>query len=108
MGSLSSRPSVPSQPQPQVIYVPAPTPVVTNTGSSTSSGNAGSSSTNSAGSNAAGTETQTTEQNATEIREENLLSRGRGRFGTVKTSFRGLLSLASGAGAGGRKTLLGE
>jgi hypothetical protein len=43
---------------------------------------------------------------AEEARRSNLLGRDRGRFGTVQTGFRGLLSLASSLGQ--RKTLLGE
>lgn len=49
--------------------------------------------------------TVTPERQASETRRKNLLSRDRGRYGTVQTGFRGLLSLASNIG---RKTLLGE
>lgn len=41
------------------------------------------------------------------LRKENLLSRNRGRFGTVLTGFRGFLSAATG-NEKQRKTLLGE
>lgn len=46
------------------------------------------------------------EATAAENRRAGLLRRNRGRFGTVQTSFRGLLGLA--ADGGQRKTLLGE
>jgi hypothetical protein len=46
------------------------------------------------------------DQTAAAAREGSLLQRNRGIFGTVQTSFRGLLDLAS--NSGGRKTLLGE
>jgi hypothetical protein len=46
------------------------------------------------------------EETAAEQRRENLLRRNRGRFGTIQTSFRGLLGLATQGGQ--RKTLLGE
>lgn len=52
------------------------------------------------------TPSPTPEQAAAETRRENLLGRDRGRFGTVKTGFRGLLDLALPFGR--RKTLLGE
>jgi hypothetical protein len=41
-----------------------------------------------------------------QARTQSLLQRNRGIFGTVQTSFRGLLDLAN--PASGRKTLLGE
>lgn len=84
MGSLASRPKVPSTPT-QVVYVPAPS-----------------------------TSTPTTpppdpvdpDKAASEARAGGLLARDRSRFGTISTSFRGLLDLATNAGK--RKTLLGE
>lgn len=84
MGSLASRPSVPTQ---TVIYktVDATTDT-TSTTSDTSSD---------------------TEQTAAEIREESLLQRDRGRSGTVTTSFRGLLDMIENNEAE-RKTLLGQ
>lgn len=90
MGSLASRPKVPRvQQQPQIVYVPTP---VTATPSSSA------------------TETQTSEptqsERQSELRQQNLLTRSRGRFGTVTTSFRGLLSSVNNAGQS--KTLLGE
>ncbi len=45
------------------------------------------------------------EEQSAENRRQSLLRRSRGRFGTVLTSFRGLLSPS---GSGERKTLLGE
>jgi hypothetical protein len=84
MGSLTSRPDIPSQPQ--VIYMPAPvyTPPLATPGMP--SGDGGS--------------------EETPDRSGGLLLRDRGRFGTVLTGFRGLLAPAG--SAGGRKTLLGE
>ncbi len=90
MGSLSSRPQVPSQPT--VVYVPQSTP--TTTPSTTSSGGTTSNPT----SNEGGGEAQ--------ARTQNLLQRSRGRFGTIQTSFRGLLAITD--ALTGRKTLLGE
>ena len=49
---------------------------------------------------------ETTNVNVDEQREENLLQRDRGRFGTVRTGFSGLLGLADTSGQ--RKSLLGE
>ncbi len=98
MGSIASRPKVPSAAQPQVIYVPqtvyTPAPSTatptTNTGGGTGDTGGGG----------------TAEPTASDVRTSNLLSRNRGIFGTVTTSFRGLLSLA--AQTPQRKTLLGE
>lgn len=76
MGSLASRPSPPPPPPP---YVPPPPP--------------------------AAPPPPDPEETAAEQRRTSLLSRSRGRYGTVLTSFRGLLGLS---GGGDRKTLLGE
>jgi hypothetical protein len=91
MGSLASRPKVPSNPQPQIVYMqqpayqPPPTPKTPmNNG-----------------------DAQGDETSAAKAREESLLTRDRSRYGTVTTSFRGLLNLASNGG-GQKKTLLGE
>jgi hypothetical protein len=84
MGSLSSRPKVPSAPQ--VVYVPQPT-------TPTSSPDPVDTVTNS-------------EAVSKEAREENLLRRSRGTAGTVLTGFRGLLETIGGNQS--RKTLLGE
>lgn len=105
MGSLASRPKVPSySASPQVVYVPAPTassPSTTNTSTSQSAG----------GSNVdAGTDsTQVTSEVAKEVREDNLLRRSRGRLSTVLTGFKGILSdTANTATNSQRKSLLGE
>ena len=105
MGSLASRPKVPSySASPQVVYVPAPTassPSTTNTSTSQSAG----------GSNVdAGTDsTQVTSEVAKEVREDNLLRRSRGRLSTVLTGFKGILSdTANTATSSQRKSLLGE
>lgn len=84
MGSISSRPRVPAQPQ-VIYYVPQQQQAA----APAESGEPG------------------PDEVAAEQRRKNLLSRGRGRFGTIRTSFRGLLSLAGG-GDGQPKTLLGE
>ncbi|MFP4313335.1 MAG: hypothetical protein ACLFR0_03315 [Alphaproteobacteria bacterium] len=84
---------MPNIQQPRVVYVPQPvvsqpaTPAVQ-------------ASDNSAGTDSAG------EKSGAEIRKENLLTRNRSRFGTITTSFRGLLS--SGKTERTTKTLLGE
>lgn len=91
MGSLASRPKVPNVQQPQIVYIPAPvqsspasTPLSTNPS----------------------VEETSTSENVAEQREKNLLTRNRGRFGTVTTSFRGLLNTNSANRQ--TKTLLGE
>lgn len=91
MGSLASRPKVPGVQQPQVIYVPAPVQTTSSPAATT---------------NVAPQPSGQKEDSSAAVREQNLLTRNRGRFGTVTTSFRGLLS----AVGNGRqtKTLLGE
>lgn len=107
MGSLTSRPKVPKT-QTQVIYVPA-TQAATSAASSASS----SATSASQGSTATRTTTDTfatvpsADEQQSEARTQNLLTRDRSLFGTVTTSFRGLLGLVSGKG-GQSKTLLGE
>ena len=89
MGSLTSGPKA-LAPQPQIVYVPQPVNTVT-TPSSTPEP----------------TSTQEqAEETSTQVRKQNLLGRERSRFGTVQTSFRGLLGLADNTAP--RKTLLGE
>jgi len=84
MGSLGSRPQAPSQPPP-VAFTPPPVniPPPNNVESAEAS-----------------------EQSQSEARAENLLQRNRGRLGTIRTGFRGLLTSTN--NASGRKTLLGE
>lgn len=92
MGSLTSRPKAPAQPQ-IVYYTPAPAasaPAPVSNPPPASSGDPA----------------QTPEQAAAQERQKSLLQRSRGIFGTVRTSFRGLLDLA--ADNQNRKTLLGE
>ncbi|HRQ60869.1 MAG TPA: hypothetical protein PLO23_05090 [Alphaproteobacteria bacterium] len=98
MGSLTSRPKVPQQSAPQVVYVPqpvysapAPTPSYTPPPASATT--------------PAPTPQPTEEEQRSEARAQSLLTRDRSRYGTVTTSFRGLLNLATG---GATKTLLGE
>jgi len=97
MGSITSRPKVPTTPR--VVYVPqpAPAPAPAPTQPATPP------------SNDAGGGNENNDTAAREVREQNLLTRERSRYGTVRTGFRGLLSLASAAGDNTkRKTLLGE
>lgn len=85
MGSLVSRPKVPKYTPPvQTVYVPATTTSTQSTGSD--SGNAGPSD--------------------SDLRSQSLLSRDRGRLGTIETGFRGLLGLSNNEDQ--RKTLLGQ
>ncbi|MGH1399430.1 MAG: hypothetical protein ACRBCT_09485 [Alphaproteobacteria bacterium] len=88
MGSISSRPSVPST---TVVYQSIPTTTTTNATSSTTTSSA--------------TE-QSSSESASESREASLLKRDRGRTGTVQTSFRGLVENLNNTQQ--RKTLLGE
>lgn len=83
MGSLTSKPKSPAATAQQVVYVPAP-----------------------AATQAVTQNTQTQTISDAEQRKENLLLRDRGRFGTIFTGFRGLLSPLEQSGK--RKTLLGE
>lgn len=105
MGSLTSRPKVPTTTQPQVIYVPTPQPVYTSSSSTAASTTAATSTDTAAGTTT--DTTQTAEEQQSEARTQNLLTRDRSLYGTVTTSFRGLLGLASGKN-GQSKTLLGE
>ena len=66
----------------QIVYMPVPSPVVP------------------------AVDHAAPEKTASEMRAGSLLARDRSRFGTIATSFRGLLDLAGNAGK--RKTLLGE
>lgn len=98
MGSLTSRPKVPQRQEPQIVYVPAPQPLPQPGAGVLPPSKPQPSNTEDTA--------QENRKNETEKRERSLLSRDRSRFGTVQTSFRGLLSLAN--GNGGQKTLLGE
>jgi hypothetical protein len=89
MGSLSSRPKVKSSPQ--VVYVPASAAPVSQP---------------SVPSAPVTPLTPPADKAASPDRAEGLLLRDRGRFGTVLTGFRGLLSLTQNAQP--RKNLLGE
>ncbi len=90
MGSLTSRPNIPAQPQ-TVIYTPSPPtspyvpPVTPPTPPSAAEPSA---------------------ETSAEVRRQNLLERDRSRLGTIATSFRGLLGLSDKTTP--RKTLLGE
>lgn len=95
MGSLTSRPSVPS-PQPQIVYVPQPVAQPTPAPSRASEDPGDSLS----------SREPVAEETASEVRQQSLLGRERSRFGTIQTSFRGLLSQSDATPQ--RKTLLGE
>ncbi|MCC6598519.1 MAG: hypothetical protein IT559_07000 [Alphaproteobacteria bacterium] len=102
MGSLASRPSVPSYPSPQIVYVPQPAPAApppqpASSGAAPSPGDQG-------GNGSSGTATPA--PSPEKSRQTSLLARDRGRFGTIQTGFRGLLETAFGNNQ--RKTLLGE
>ncbi|MEM6781026.1 MAG: hypothetical protein AAF569_04100 [Pseudomonadota bacterium] len=86
MGSLSSRPYVPSQPQ--IVYVPAPSQPATIEQTQNEEA------------------APSDEELASEVRQENLLRRSRGRFGTILSGFRGVFT--DQGNTDGRKTLLGE
>ena len=84
MGSLTSRPDVPTQPQ--IITITQPAESIATLVVETSDTDS--------------------EDTASESRSQSLLSRERGRFGTIQTGFRGLLGATDPSTA--RKTLLGE
>ncbi len=106
MGSLTSGPSAPSTPSPQIVYVPQTISTSPVTSSLTSTATSGAATT---GSVASSDSTATnTDAVINETTEQSLLSRDRSRFGTITTSFRGLLGLGEQAQAAPRKTLLGE
>lgn len=88
MGSLASKPKVPTATT-QVIYVPTATTTTTSTAATDTTDTSG-----------------VSDEAASEVRTQGLLSRDRSRFGTIATSLRGLLGLADNSGK--RKTLLGE
>lgn len=92
MGSISSAPRAPAQPQ--IVYVPAPAPSTTTTSPNTSSQTDDE------------TNTPSDEEVAAEVRQQNLLQRSRGRLGTILTGFRGIFTSPSENSS--RKTLLGE
>lgn len=95
MGSLSSRPKVPSYAtQPRVVYMPAPEPLDPMPLPSPAPSSPDDDSAFDA------------DQAESTIRVENLLRRNRGRSGTILTGFRGILSPNELVPR--RKTLLGE
>lgn len=99
MGSLVSKPKAPQPVRVQYVTIPStssPTPTSTSSGSSTSSDTATDTTTN---------EGLSAKETST-LRAENIARRARGRTGTVKTSFGGLL--AQNEIVPGRKSLLGE
>ncbi len=92
MGSLASRPKVPSNlGAPQIVYIPQTASTTTSPQPDTGAAN-----------NSAAIATS-----ASQLRSQNLLSRERSRFGTVLTGFRGFLTQGQNNSAP-RKTLLGE
>lgn len=116
MGSLTSRPSVPRYQQPVYITTPVPTPApvaVTPSVTETEEPEATDTATNTA--QADTQSAQNGQDNASEVaaaqgdeakRDQNLLSRSRGRLSTIRTGFSGILTQAAQGGAS--KTLLGE
>jgi hypothetical protein len=92
MGSLTSRPKVPSVPQIQTVYVPAPaaTSVATPVTQAPSSA----------------TPDDAPVPTPETARQQSLLGRSRGRLSTVLTGFRGILDDST--RSSGHKTLLGE
>ena len=88
MGSITSRSKAPPAPRQQIVYVPAPTAQPSPSLSEPEPNEADA-------------------ENRAAIRRSNLLTRSRGRVGTVTTSFRGLLGGQNQSGSAG-KTLLGE
>ncbi len=110
MGSLTSRPNIPQAQQPVVVTVPAAAPAPATQNAATASPAASTAAPVKANEEtpAADTasDTPVSEAAQREAREQSLLRRSRGRFGTVLTGFTGLLSQTS--GQSGRKTLLGE
>ena len=98
MGSLVSKPKAPQPVRVQYVTVPSATSTTTTTSGSGSA------------SSDQGTDTTTTEglseKEASTLRAENIARRTRGRAGTVKTSFGGLLGRNDFVPT--RKSLLGE
>ncbi len=98
MGSLVSKPKAPQPVRVQYVTVPSATSTTTTTSGSGSA------------SSGQGTDTTTTEglseKEASTLRAENIARRTRGRAGTVKTSFGGLLGRNDIVPT--RKSLLGE
>ena len=99
MGSLVSKPKAPQPMRVQYVTVPSATSTTTTSTSGSSSASSGQ-----------GTDTTTTEglseKEASTLRAENIARRTRGRAGTVKTSFGGLLGRNDIVPT--RKSLLGE
>lgn len=85
MGSLTSGPKI-SAPSPTYVSAPSPSTPAANTNDAADEPSA--------------------EERASAARQKSLLGRERGRFGTVNTSFRGLLDAVT--SAGNKKKLLGE
>lgn len=88
MGSLVSTPSIPKT---KIVSVPVAT---ANTSSTTTDASADTAPDN------------TSETATSEARSQSLLQRDRSRFGTIRTSFQGLLGLSDKSDQ--RKTLLGQ
>ncbi len=89
MGSLSSRPKIPKvPPRTAVAYVPQSSSTITRVA------------------DPAQDIAAQTPQSESDMRKSNLLRRKRGRLGTIRTGFRGLLSQI--VSKRPRKTLLGE
>lgn len=101
MGSLVSKPKTPAPMRVQYVSVPAvstTTPAVSSVSTDTGGG--------ATGTDSASSDAGLSDSEASTIRAENLVRRSRGRTGTVKTSFGGLLSTNKITPS--RKSLLGE
>ena len=101
MGSLVSKPKTPAPMRVQYVSVPAASttsPAVSSVSTDTT--------TNTANADNAISDAGLTDSEASTMRAENLVRRARGRTGTVKTSFGGLLSTNQITPS--RKSLLGE
>tara|TARA_R110002124_G_scaffold287365_1_gene474126 strand:- start:57364 stop:57666 length:303 start_codon:yes stop_codon:yes gene_type:complete len=100
MGSLVSKPKTPAPARIQYVSVPS-----VNTSSPTSTTNTAGSPVTSDTSSAAESDGLSA-QDSSALRAENIARRARGRSGTVKTGFNGLLAINQIAPS--RKSLLGE
>lgn len=105
MGSLSSRPDIPA-PQPRIVYVPRPGPDLSpdpnpNTNAGTGTGQGADTPVSGDDAGVTGPDTD-----PDQTRIAGLMKRRRGRLGTIRTGFRGILSPS--ALRPQRKSLLGE
>jgi hypothetical protein len=113
MGSLTSSPKISPTVQPVIYNIEtpnyAPTPTYPSSGAGGQDGQGASGNDNSTGTGDNNTGSPATpivsDETKSAARAENLLTRTRGKIGTILTSFRGVLNQTAQTG---RKTLLGE